>query len=226
MALNLLLADDDEALAAMLADGLAAAGHRVTLAADGRAALGALASDQFDAVILERRMPRLDGLALLRKMRDDGMTLPVIMLTALAEPSDTVEGLEAGADDYLAKPITAAELNARLAAILRGRRWHAPGSETLRVRDIVVNPGGFRAWRAGNTIDLGRIELNLLIELARNADTVLTRAMLVERVWGYDSDARSNVVEVYIRRLRTKLMDAGGDDPILTVRGIGYMLRG
>lgn len=225
MGLNLLLVDDDAALAEALSGDLRALSHGVTVAADGRAALAAVRQDRFDAVVLDRLMPSLDGMSVLQRMRGEGMTVPVIMLTALSQSADKIAGLDAGADDYVVKPVAAGELAARLAAVLRGRGWTAPGTDTLRVGDIVVSPTGFRAWRGGNAINLGKLEVGLLAEFVRHADAVLTRRMLVERVWGYDFDPRSNIVDVYVRRLRQKLTEHGGDDPILTVRGIGYTLR-
>ena len=225
MDFKLLLVDDDPQLAQALGDDVRAAGHDVTIAADGRQGLQAIEQDTFDAVVLDRMMPLLDGMSVLARMREEGMTLPVVMLTALAQSADKVAGLEAGADDYVVKPVSADELLARIAAILRGRRWTMPGSDTLRAGDIVVSLVGMRAWRAGIPILLGKLEVKLLAEFVRHADAVLTRTMLVERVWGYDFDLRSNIVDVYVRRLRQKLTEAGGDDPIRTVRGVGYSLR-
>ncbi|EZP55020.1 MULTISPECIES: response regulator transcription factor [Sphingomonas] len=226
MTLQLLLVEDDAAYAAALADELRGIGHTVTVAGDGRAALTAMNEAAFDAVILDRMMPRLDGMSVLQTLRSGGMTLPVIMLTALSASQDKVEGLEAGADDYVVKPVAASELQARLTAILRGRGWTASSADTLQAGDIVVSPTTFRAWRRGRPIDLAKLELKLLIELVRNADAVLTRAMLIERVWGYDFMPDTNLVDVHIRRLRRKLTEGGDDDPIQTLRGIGYMLRG
>ena len=148
------------------------------------------------------------------------------MLSALGQSAEKVRGLEAGADDYVVKPVAASELHARLGAVLRARKWARGGSGMLRAGDILVSPEKFRAWRNGKAIDLSHLELNLLAELARNVDTVLTRAMLLERVWGYDFEPSTNIVDVFIRRLRVKLTAAGGDDPIATLRGVGYMLRG
>lgn len=226
MTLQLLLVEDDAAYAAALADELRGIGHTVTVAGDGRAALTAMNEAAFDAVILDRMMPRLDGMSVLQTLRSGGMTLPVIMLTALSASQDKVEGLEAGADDYVVKPVAASELQARLTAILRGRGWTASSADTLQAGDIVVSPTTFRAWRRGRPIDLAKLELKLLIELVRNADAVLTRAMLIERVWGYDFMPDTNLVDVHIRRLRRKLTEGGDEDPIQTLRGIGYMLRG
>jgi DNA-binding response OmpR family regulator len=226
MSLELLLVEDDAAYAATLSAELRDLGHRVTIADDGRAAIRAVNAAAFDAVILDRMMPKLDGMSVVTTLREAGMTLPIVMLTALSASRDKVEGLEAGVDDYVVKPVPAAELHARIQAILRGRRWTGGGTETLRAGDIVISPTTFRASRRGVPLDLGKLELKLLVELVRNADAVLTRAMLIERVWGYDFMPDTNIVDVHIRRLRIKLVEAGGDDPIRTVRGVGYMLRG
>lgn len=225
MSLHLILVEDDRDYAAGLADDLTRLGHRVEHVGDGRQALAALDREQFDAVILDRMMPRLDGLSVVETLRERGLTVPVIMLTALSMASDKVDGLEAGADDYVVKPVAAEELNARINAVLRGRRWTVGESDTIRAGDIVVSPTSFRAWRAGRPIALANLELKLLTELARHAGEVLTRAMLIERVWGYEFEPETNVVDVYIRRLRVKLTEAGGSDPIETVRGIGYSLK-
>ena len=224
MPLNVLLVEDDRALAESLAEEMAALDVRMSIADEGRAALVALGESQFDAVVLDRMMPRLDGMSVLRRMREDGMTVPVIMLTALTRSVEKIEGLDAGADDYVAKPVAAEELAARLHAVLRGRGWSKPGTDTLEFGDIVVSPTHFRAWRAGRPIDLGKIEVSLLAEFLRNPANVLTRRMLYDRVWGFDFDPRSNILDVYIRRLRQKLTETGGTDPISTVRGIGYSL--
>lgn len=226
MSLALLLVDDDAAYAGALAEELRGLGHDVAIATGGRAAIEAMSAGAFDALILDRMMPRLDGMSVLQTLRDGGMTLPIVMLTALGASQDKVEGLEAGADDYVVKPADAIELHARLHAVLRGRQWTSGGSDTLRAGDIVVSPTTFRAWRDGVPLDLAKLELKLLVELVRNVDAVLTRAMLIERVWGYDFMPDTNIVDVHIRRLRVKLGESGGEDRIRTVRGIGYMLRG
>ena len=226
MSLALLLVDDDAIYAATLAEELRGLGHGVMIATDGRAAIEAMSAGAFDALILDRMMPRLDGMSVLQTLRDGGMTLPIVMLTALGASQDKVEGLEAGADDYVVKPVDAIELHARLHAVLRGRQWKGGSSDTLRAGDIVVSPTTFRAWRDGVPLDLAKLELKLLVELVRNVDAVLTRAMLIERVWGYDFMPDTNIVDVHIRRLRVKLGESGGEDRIRTVRGIGYMLRG
>ncbi|MCT8002913.1 response regulator transcription factor [Sphingomonas sanguinis] len=225
MSLHLILVEDDEDYARSLTAELAALGHRVERVGDGRLALAALDREQYDAVILDRMMPRLDGLSVVETLRARGITVPVIMLTALSMASDKIDGLEGGADDYVVKPVAAEELNARIHAVMRGRRWTVSETDTIRAGDIVVSPTSFRAWRGGHPITLANLELKLLAELARHAGEVLTRAMLIERVWGYDFEPETNIVDVYIRRLRLKLTEDGGEDPIETVRGIGYSLK-
>ncbi len=225
MGLNLLLADADAPVAATLRAELVALGHRVTLAQDGRAALVAIDHEAFDAMILDWVLPVIDGIAVLQRLRAANMGLPIVMLSARGRAIDRIEGLDAGADDYVVKPAYAGELNARLNALLRGRRWAGAGDDTLRAGDIVVSPGKFRASRGGRAIELGNLEFRLLAELARNAGAVLTRAMLLERVWGYDVEPATNIVDAYIRRLRVKLNEGGAEDPIVTVRGVGYRLR-
>ncbi len=223
--MKILLVDDDPVLADSLADELTGFGHALSTASDGRAALAAIDQDAFDAVVLDRMMPRVDGIALLERLRGDARSVPVIMLSARGQSDDKISGLAAGADDYVVKPVEAAELHARLQAVVRGRQWTREASDTLRAGDIVVSPSRFRAWRDEKPLDLAKLELKLLAELVRNADTVLTRAMLIERVWGYDFEPDTNLVDVYIRRLRQKLTAHGGDDPIQTMRGVGYRLR-
>lgn len=225
--LKILLVEDDARLAATLRDGLRPYGHAVTVVGDGQAAIATIGGDYFDAVILDRLLPVLDGIAVLERLRREKVTLPILMLTALARPVEKIEGLMAGADDYVTKPVTAAELDARLRALLRARRWAAADvDDTLRAGDIVVSPTKYRVWRDGRAIDLPKVELDLLAELVRNADSVLTRATLMERVWGQAFDPSANVVDTYIRRLRVRLMAHGGGDPIQTVRGVGYALKG
>lgn len=226
MSLNILLVEDDAVFAQAMAEELRGFEHDVTVAPDGRDALAAVDSQAFDAVILDRMLPKIDGISVLERLRGANITMPVIMLSALGRSVEKVEGLEAGADDYVVKPIAAVELNARLLALMRGRGWTGSAGDTIHAGDIVVSPTKFRAWRDGIALDLGKLEFKLLAEFVANADAVLTRAMLVERVWGYDFAPTTNIVDVYVRHLRVKLTAAGGDDPIRTVRGVGYMLRG
>lgn len=226
MSLQLLLVEDDDDLAAQLDEQLGLFGHETTIAADGRRATELVAARQFDAVILDRVLPMMDGIAVLRTMRDHNILTPVIMMTALGQSRQKVEGLESGADDYIVKPVDPSELNARLHALMRARGWSERGSdETLRAGDMVISPTRHSAWRNGKALKLQKIEFKLLTELARHADTVMTRAMLLERVWNYDFEPTTNLVDAYIRRLRVKLTEFDDEDPIVTVRGVGYMLR-
>lgn len=224
--MDLLLVEDDAAYAQMLADELRALDHAVTIAPTGVAALEAVARDHFDAMILDRMLPHMEGTSVLQRLREAGNTLPVLMLSALGRSAEKVEGLEAGADDYVVKPTPAPELDARLKALARARGWTVVGGgDTLRAGDITVSPTQLRAWRNDVPLDLTKLELALLTELARQPGTILTRAMLLERVWGYDFEPATNIVDAQVRMLRRKLTADGGDDPIITKRGLGYMLR-
>jgi two-component system OmpR family response regulator len=224
-AFKLLIVEDDDSLALLLSKQMAYFGHQPSIASNGREALDMLASQAFDVIILDRILPGMDGISVLERLRDAGVTMPILMLTALGQSSNKVEGLNAGADDYLVKPVDPNELNARLHALHRARHWKKDEGDTLRSGDIVVSPTKFRAWRAGKALDLPNIEFKLLTEFVRNAGTMLTRPMLLDRVWQYDFEPATNIVEAHIRRLRIKLTEHGGDDPIATVRGVGYMLR-
>ncbi|WP_288414850.1 response regulator transcription factor [uncultured Novosphingobium sp.] len=223
MSLNILLVEDDRQLQRQLREQLSGHGHEVTVADDGRAALDLISRYSFDAVVLDWMLPGMTGLDVLRQFRADGMTLPVLMLTALGQIMDKVEGLEAGADDYVVKPVDPLELNARLNALVRARKATDKPADTISAGDIVISPTRLRVWRGEQPVPLTQIEFKLLVELARDAGTVLTRAMLIERVWGHDFVTTTNLVDAHIRQLRLKLTQFG-DDPIQTVRGVGYLL--
>jgi two-component system, OmpR family, response regulator len=224
--MQLLLVEDDQDLATQLDEQLRLFGHDTTVAPDGRTATELVAAQQFDAIILDRVLPGVDGVTVLRSMRDHNLLTPVIMMTALGQWRQKVEGLESGADEYVVKPVEPAELNARLHALMRARGWSERGSdETLRAGDLVISPARHSASRNGRTLNLQKTEFKLLTELARHADSVMTRAMLLERVWNYDFEPATNLVDASIRRLRIKLTEFDDPDPIVTVRGTGYMLR-
>jgi two-component system, OmpR family, response regulator len=225
MSLDLLLVESDAALAATLAAELGGFGYRVTVASDGPQALAAILRTPFEAILLERMLPMADGLAVLQQIRREGITAPVIILTTLGRLAEKVEGLEAGADDYLVKPVDPVELNARIHAVRRSRTWAKADTDTVRAGEIVVSPGSHRAWHGGKPVDLSKVELGLLAELARNAGAVVTRATLYERLWGDGFAPSTNIAEAHIRRLRQKLTAGGRADPILTVRGVGYKLK-
>lgn len=224
MSLDVLLVEDDPHLQRQLVDQLTGFGHRVQAAGDGTSALALVSRHAFDIVILDWMLPGMDGLEALRQLRADGMDLPVLMLTALSHTFDKVQGLEAGADDYVVKPVDLLELNARLQALMRARKAGGKPANTIAAADIVVSPTRVMAWRDGKPLSLSPTEFKLLLELAREAGAVLTRAMLIERVWGADFVTTTNIVDAHIRQLRLKLLQYG-DDPISTVRGIGYVLR-
>jgi two-component system, OmpR family, response regulator len=222
--MQILIVEDDPALAAFLRDGLAGNFDGVTLVEDGRAALEAALGGTFDAIVLDRMLPLLNGMDVMRELRAARIRTPVLMLTALGSLDDRIEGLEAGADDYLVKPFAIGELIARLNAL--GRRRHTDAvAEVLRVGDIELDLVGHKVRRGKRIIPLQRREFGLLTELVRNADRAVTRTMLLERVWNYNFDPRTNIVETHISRLRAKLNEGGETDPIVTVRGGGYMIR-
>lgn len=222
--MQILLAEDDLYLQQQLMDQLSQFGHEVELAANGLAALALIGQKAFDVIILDWMMPMVDGIAVLRQLREGGMHIPVLMLTALGQVFDKVEGFEAGADDYVVKPIDPLELNARLHALVRARRTTDQPTDTISAGDIVVSPSRLQARRAGRPLNLSHTEFKLLLELVRNAGAVMTRPMLIERVWGHDFMPTANIVDAQIRHLRLKLVEHG-DDPITTQRGMGYLLR-
>ncbi|MBW6522776.1 response regulator transcription factor [Sphingomonas sp. RHCKR47] len=223
--MKLLLVEDDAEFATTLSQSLEALDHQVTVAADGLAAIDANDRERFDAVILDRMLPHMEGTTLVERLRERGQTLPVLMLSALGHSIDKVDGLKAGADDYIVKPTPVGEIDARLTALVRARGWKGEGANTLRAGRILVNPGKHRAWYGDDALDLSNLEFKLLSELARNAGSFVTRTMLLERVWGYDFEPATNIIEVQVRSLRRKLTANGAPDPIVTKRGVGYMLE-
>jgi two-component system OmpR family response regulator len=219
-----LLVEDDVELGNYLRKGLVEAGYIVDRAGDGEDALFMVTEQQFDVVIMDRMLPKLDGLSVLRTMRANGNDAPVLILSALADVDDRVAGLRAGGDDYLTKPFAFSELSARLEALLRRRRTSEKVTE-FSVGDLEMNLLSREVKRQGQVIDLQPREFQLLEYLIRHADQVVTRTMLLENVWGYHFDPQTNVIDVHISRLRAKL-DRGFDKPLLhTVRGAGYSLR-
>lgn len=218
--MRILLVEDDLRLASIIARVLGQERIEVDLAHDGDTGLDLALSGTHDVVILDRMLPGLDGMGVVRALRDEGQSVPVLMLTALADLPERVEGLDAGADDYLGKPFAFEELLARVRAL--ARRVERP------VLPEIVEAGGVRIDLAGRTVERGgqRVELSprewtLLETFARNPGRLLSRDDLLEKVWGYDADPAGNVVELYIHYLRRKL-DAPGSSLIRTVRGAGY----
>ena len=226
MTRKILIVEDDAAAAAYLAKGLVEAGFAVETARDGRDGLFLASEGIFDAMIVDRMLPGLDGLAMIAATRAAGIRAPALVLSALGTVDDRVEGLHAGADDYLVKPFSFAELLARIEALLR-REERAAAAEPvsrLTVGDLEIDLLGRTVTRQGRAILLGTREFNLLEYLARNAGQVVTRTMMIEKIWNYHFDPGSNVVDVHMSRLRRKI-EEGFATPILhTVRGAGYKL--
>jgi two-component system, OmpR family, response regulator len=226
MSRKILIVEDDAAAATYLSKGLSEAGYLVETATDGRDGLFLASEGIFDLIIADRMLPGLDGLAMLSAVRAAGIETPTLILSALASVDNRVDGLRAGADDYLCKPYSFAELLARVEAMIRrGERVQGEAQKTkLSVGDLEIDLLARTVTRGGRTISLGAREFNLLEYLARHAGQVVTRTMMLEKIWNYHFDPGSNVVDVHIGRLRRKLED-GFDAPILhTVRGAGYRL--
>jgi two-component system response regulator MprA len=222
--MHLLVADDEAAVRESLALMLDLNGFEVTTAADGREALRTLAADRPAAVILDVLMPGLDGLEVCRRLRATGDRTPVLMLTARAEVSERVAGLEAGADDYLVKPFAREELIARLRALLRRTGWEGD-EQVLRFEDLELDPLAHEVRRGARPLELTRTEFLLLEVLMHHPRQVVTRGTIFDRVWGYDFGPASNSLEVYIGYLRRKTEAAGEPRLLHTVRGVGYALR-
>jgi two-component system response regulator MprA len=219
MAEALLLVDDDAPILRMLARTLEAEGYAVESAADGGAALAAVERSLPDAIVLDVTMPGLDGLAVTRRLRAKGLRVPILLLTARDAVHERVAGLDAGADDYLAKPFDTEELSARVRALLR--RNQPPGDAPLAFADLALDASTGVARRAGRELELTRREAELLELLLRNARGVVTRELALEEVWGGEGEATPNAVDRYVAYLRRKL----GEPPLIhTVRGVGFKL--
>lgn len=214
--MRILLIEDARRIAAFVEQGLTEEGHAVTVVTDLASARQALEEGSFDVLVVDRRLPDGDGLDVIRTMRRQGLQTPAICLTARDQVAERVEGLRAGADDYVVKPFSFEELVARIERL--GAR-HAPQAQ-LAVGDLEIDLEGHRVKLGGVEVELTAREFRLLVELARNADRVLTRTRLLEAVWGLSHHPGTNVVDVYIRYLRSKLRP----ELIRTVRGVGYSL--
>jgi two-component system OmpR family response regulator len=221
--MKILVVEDDEGTAEFIAAGLVALGHQPTVARDGREGYERATTDRFDVIVLDRMLPKLDGLGLVALMRRDGVSTPVLFLTNLSGIDDRVDGLEAGGDDYLVKPFAFEELMARLTALAR-RPTLGASQTVLQAGDLEMDLVARTVRRRGNVIDLQPREFRLLEFLMRSEGRVVTRKMLLEQVWEYHFDPQTNIVETHISRLRGKI-DCGGASLIQTVRGAGYTLR-
>jgi len=220
---RILVAEDDDDTAEFIRRGLGELGHNVSSTGNGLDALHILLTEQTDIAIVDRMLPGLDGLSIVRRMRAAGIEVPVLILTALGRIEDRVNGLEAGADDYLVKPFAFSELAARVNAL--GRRKPLQTEVTrLEHGGIVMDLLKRQVFRDGVVITLQPREFSILEELMRGDGKVVTRTMLLERVWSFHFDPQTNIVETHISRLRTKLNEGGKPDLIETVRGVGYRM--
>ncbi|HEY3800837.1 MAG TPA: response regulator transcription factor [Caulobacteraceae bacterium] len=221
--MRLLIVEDDAEASEAMSRGLSEAGHACVVAGDGEAGFNAAHDGQYDVMVVDRMMPKLDGITMVEMLRREGDQTPVLFLSAMGEISHRVEGLKAGGDDYLVKPYAFAELIARVEALAR-RRETGSVQTLLRVGDLEMDLIGRAVRRRGQEIDLQPREFQLLEFLMRHAGQSVTRTMLLEKVWEYHFDPQTNVIDVHISRLRSKI-DKGFDRPMLqTVRGAGYRL--
>jgi len=222
--MRILIVEDDLEAADAMERGLTETGHTCTKAADGEAGLASARDGEFDVMIVDRMMPKMNGVQLIETLRREGDQTPVLFLSALGEVTDRVDGLQAGGDDYLVKPYAFAELIARVSALSR-RRETGSVATVLKVGDLEMDLIGRTVHRQGKEIDLQPREFQLLEFMMRHAGQSVTRTMLLEKVWEYHFDPQTNVIDVHISRLRAAI-DKGFEHPLLrTVRGAGYVLR-
>ncbi len=219
----ILIAEDESSMGRLLTQGLQEQNHTVTLARDGEEALAALATATFDAIILDVMMPHLDGIQVARRLRAAKNHTPILMLTARDSPDDIVNGLDAGADDYLVKPFSLSVLLARLRSITR--RSSQPPVTDLRAGDLRLDPASRDVTRHGKKIPLTPTEFRLLELLMRRANRAVSRSAIIEAVWGFNEDVEPNTVDVHIKQLRDKVDTDLPKRLIHTVRGFGYILR-
>ena len=222
--MHILIVEDDRTMADYVSDGLRRSGFVCTHAADGEEGLVAVLHGGYDAVIMDIMLPKLDGLEIIRRARAAGVRTPIIVLSARGSVEAKVTGLEAGGDDYLAKPFSITELVARVQALLR-RASATPEATALREADLEVDVVTHRVTRAGRRIDLQPLEYQLLEYLMRNKGRVVSKTTIMERVWDYAFDPHTNVVEVRVSRLRSKITAPGERELIHTIRRFGYVLE-
>ena len=220
--MRLLLIEDDADVAAYIEKGLAETGHTVDLAHDGTSGLGLATTEDYDLLIIDRMLPGVDGLTIVKNVRAANKQTPILILSALGEVDDRVEGLKAGADDYLTKPFAFSELEARLEALQRRSTAGFSTETVLKVGDLELDQLSRTASRAGKSIELQPREYRLLQYLMNHAGQVVTRTMLLEHVWDYHFDPQTNVIDVHISRLRSKIDKGYGRALLHTVRGAGY----
>jgi two-component system, OmpR family, response regulator len=223
---RILIIEDDTEVASFIKNGLEQAGYTVDHADNGKDGLFLATTESYDGLIVDRMLPSVDGLTIVRTLRASKVLAPVLILSALGEVDDRVEGLKAGSDDYLVKPFAFIELQARLEALLRRRRDTGDGATTvLEVSDLKMDLLRRQVERSGKDIDLQPREFQLLEYLMRHAGQVVTRTMLLEAVWGYHFDPQTNVIDVHMSRLRSKIDKDFRPSLLHTVRGAGYRLE-
>ena len=221
--MRILVVEDSRRLAGIIKRGLLEEGYAVDNAYDGEEAEFMAESTPFDVIILDIMLPKKDGLAVCRDLRTKGVNTPILVLTAKDSVEDKVTGLDSGADDYLVKPFAFSELLARIRALLR--REVLPKTQKLQIGELVLHPLSREVWRDGQRVDLTSKEYSILEYFMRRPNAVVTRTMLAESVWDYEFDGLSNVIDVYVRRIRQKIDRHGEPSLIQTVRGAGYRLR-
>ena len=221
--MRVLIVEDEAKMAGLIRRGLRQEGMSADLAGKGEDALWMAGSTEYDAIVLDLMLPGIDGFEVCRRLRDDGVISPILMLTARDGVPDRVAGLDAGADDYLVKPFSYAEQLARLRAL--ARRGNGQRSPELRVGDLRLNPAKRQVWRGDDEIELSAKEFAVLEVFMRRPGEVLSRFQLLERAWDFEYENRSNVIDVYVRYLREKVDRPFGVKSIETVRGAGYRLR-
>ncbi|AHM65201.1 response regulator transcription factor [Paenibacillus polymyxa] len=224
---TILIIDDDEKIVSMLRRGLAFEGYEVLTAANGAEGLNKMLTAEPDLVVLDVMMPQVDGFEVCRRMREGGSTVPVLMLTAKDEVENRVKGLDLGADDYLVKPFALEELLARVRALLRRKTEQQDNNgNRLTFEDLQLDNESREVVRGGKRLELTAKEFELLHLFMQNPKRVLSRDLIMDKIWGYDYSGESNVLEVYIAMLRQKTEQDGGKRLIRTIRGAGYILRG
>lgn len=223
--MQILLVEDDESVASYAATGLREAGHLVEHCGDGREGLIQATCEVYDVIILDRMLPNVDGIKILVTLRATGDTTPVLILSALGDVDERVKGLRAGSDDYLPKPFAISELVARVEALGRRGPVASEPRTALSVGDLQIDLLGHMVERAGQRIDLTPREFRILEYLARNAGRVVTRSMLLEKVWEYHFDPQTNIIDQHVSKLRQKIDKGHAVSLIHTVRGTGYVMR-
>jgi two-component system OmpR family response regulator len=221
--MRILLIEDDAQISTFVEQGLSRAGHKVVKAADGKIGLELALKPNYDAMIIDRMLPSIDGLSIIKAVRASGNNTPVLILSSLGEVDDRVKGLRSGGDDYLVKPFAFEELLARIEIL--GRKKPAEPLQTITIDDLEVDVVAHKVKRSGKKIDLQTREYKLLDYLLKNRGQVVTRTMLLENVWDYNFDPQTNVIDVHVSRLRNKIDKGFEKQLIKTVRGAGYIIE-